>query len=46
MVFCSVHKYENLIDALRWALKGYQIEKKSFNKKKGIIDRLLDKCHD
>jgi len=26
MVFCSVHKYENLIDALRWALKGYQIE--------------------
>lgn len=26
MVFCSVHKYEDLIDALRWALKGYQIE--------------------
>lgn len=26
MVFCSVHKYEDLIDALRWVLKGYQIE--------------------
>lgn len=24
--FCSVHKYEDLIDALRLALKGYQIE--------------------
>lgn len=26
MEFCSVHKYEDLIDALRLALKGYQIE--------------------
>ena len=26
MESCSVHKYEDLIDALRLALKGYQIE--------------------
>jgi len=26
MEFCSVHKYEDLIDALRLALKGYQME--------------------
>jgi hypothetical protein len=26
MEFCSVHNYEDLIDALRLASKGYQIE--------------------